>query len=300
MQNSVGKLDTTRLVELMQAVPRDAYGIQSRFSVVDVARYGWNDDRGLDKTGHGYTLINVYRYPGMYHQPIGYIPEGTHAGYYQGSRNGFASYSYVNFPSGSFSGQLSVSVWVKPVMFRSQSWHPTLPDYRQIFFSLEADSMKGYMYVYAYKGGVYLRARAEGYPECQSTPLGYDTFESLNPGGGYIKSAVGVPYADVVNTGPTPWVPKAYHLDKPFRFIEVSSEFEDPDAAIAGETAGLSTISVSIDGVLTLSVTGCMLDSTLYRKLQVMAATNVQFGNKISACMVDDLWIRNKVPIGQM
>jgi hypothetical protein len=177
-----------------------------------------------------------------------------------------------------------------------------MQDHRTIFFSLEADAMKGYMYVYAYKGSMYLRARAEGFPECQSTPLGYDIFESLNTvQGGKVRSVLFVPYAEI-----TEWPPPSYELSKddsrarPLRLVEVSSELEDTEAAIAGATAGLSTIRVSLDGVPTLSVTGCMLDSTLYRKMQVMAATNVQYGNGQSSCYIDDLWVRNKVPISQL
>lgn len=160
------------------------------------------------------------------------------------------------------------------------------------------------MYVYAYKGQIHLRARSDGYPECVSTPLGYDTFEHLWPGTGILQNdlsdALGVPYADYG------WYnyhrPPLRHADvmaRHLRFIEVSSELEDIDAAVAGVTTGLSTIRVRVDGVPTLSVTGCMLDSTVYTKMQVMAATTIQNGSWGGGCIFDDLWVRNIVNLDE-
>jgi cysteine-rich repeat protein len=266
MQNSVGKLDTTRLVELMQAVPRDAYGIQARFSVVDVARYGFNGNI-LDSSGNGYTLqlIRSHTLPWMsnrYH-----VDEGSHFVYLQGTVDiRYGAYYRRDFPLGTFSRQLIVSIWAMPFqnLFNGD---------KEIFFSFETTLMDGYIYLYHYRGGLYLRARANGHAEC----------------------AASRPYPFF----PPAWASKTWLL-QPSSFIEMTSELEDTDAAIAGATEGLSTINVNVGGIPALYVTGCMLDSTLYTKLHIGAASGVIYGLKRDRLKLDDLWIRNKVPIGQM
>jgi cysteine-rich repeat protein len=324
MQNMTLQLNTTRLVELMQALPRDADGIQARFGFVDVARYGFNSDdvrpsdgiggMAVDRSGNNHNMQHVLPtlaspLSEVEYNSLGHIPEGdgnvVYISAYRREMLPESCFSYVEFTKGSFSSQLRVSVWVKPIHFYSYSRHPTHPPIsgKQIFFSLEADAMKGYLYVYAWKGQLHLRARAEGYSECISTPLGYDTFEELWPHYGDFETdtsdAVGVPYADFTENTSLPKLSSAQILARHLRFIEVSSELEDPDAAVAGATAGLSTIRVSVDGIPTLSVTGCMLDSTLYTKLQVMAATTVQNGSWMGGCTFDDLWIRNAVNLDE-
>jgi hypothetical protein len=196
-----------------------------------------------------------------------HVDEGSHFVYLVGPVDiRYGAYYRRDFPLGTFSRQLIVSIWAMPFqnLFNGD---------KEIFFSFETTLMDGYIYLYHYRGGLYLRARANGHAEC----------------------AASRPYPFF----PPAWASKTWLL-QPSSFIEMTSELEDTDAAIAGATEGLSTINVNVGGIPALYVTGCMLDSTLYTKLHIGAASGVIYGLKRDRLKLDDLWIRNKVPIGQM
>jgi hypothetical protein len=268
MQSMTGQFDTTALVELLHALPRDADGTQSRFEDVDVARYGFNGN-WLDSTGNGNTLQALGSGIGMegrgYYTSFYNVPEGSK---YLLVHNpgGWSGYLRRMFPIGTFSSQLLVSMWALP-------WtNSGLRSYIDVFFSFETPLMDGYIYLYHWQKGLYLRARASGHAEC--------------------------------GTGRTPFFP--YTPDSTgsrstnSRFIEMTTQLEDKAAAFAGATAGLSTIRVSVDGQPILSVTGCMLDNALYTKLHIAAASGRNTGVWYNRLKMDDLWIRNKVPITQL
>jgi hypothetical protein len=266
-------LDLTRLIELMQAVPRDAYGIQSRFSVVDVARYRFEfNGRWLDSSGNGYTLQTMGPADSASIPSISGVwgntpPEGSGNLMLKADYNRFGGYLRSTFPVGTFSNQLLVSLWTTPI-FRA-----TIAPYVDVLFSFETPLMDGYIYLYHFSKGLYLRARSSGHAECAAS----------RPG----------PFFPVRRQTST-------DLSLPSRFIEVTTQLDDTDATAAGATAGLSTISVSVDGQPILSVTGCMLDNALYTKLHVGAASGVVYGLYATKLKIDDLRVRIGVPIGQM
>jgi hypothetical protein len=270
MQSMTDNFNTTALVELMKAYPRDSDGIQYRFYAVDVARYGFNGN-WLDSSGNGNTLETLgaggwnapkMEGPGYYTSSYN-VPEGSKYLFIQSRTSQWSGYLRRMFPIGTFSSQLLVSMWVMPFSRSS------MRTYIDVFFSFETPLMDGYIYLYHWRKGLYLRARAPGHAECQ---------------------------AEVVPFFPR-YIYMYAHLSLNSKFIEMTTHLEDADAAAAGATAGLSTIRVSVDGVTTLSVTGCMLDSTLYTKLHIAAASGRDYGVYGTNMKLDDLWIRNLVSV---
>lgn len=171
MQSVTWQLNTTRLVELMQAFPRDGNGKQYRFRSVDVARYGFNsndigastdvdrrsttmDGVSFDRSGNGHTMQHIQ--PTLV-QPLdqcyieynseGHIPEGDkniiypHAG--RNTTLTESMFSSVEFTKGSFSSQLLVSVWVKPIMVYEYSYLSHVEDGKQIFFFTRSRQYEG-------------------------------------------------------------------------------------------------------------------------------------------------------------